>query len=895
MKYRFYFSTLMVLFSVLFIASGASAQETVINLVLFKGKVELVDTNGTAHTATIGQIFNTNQFPKVRLILGASLYLKQGKRLVELNRPGEFLIADLFAKNSSPVKNAIAFLKSLSQPRVYTKSALVRGKKGQQDTSDEAYFELLWERIVLEPTGQPSDLSPEDLLACAAWYSQNNKPTRVAYILERLSNLKAGNNEFYQQMRMESLRGIRLADINREVESTRQKISTDSSTLRYKALLIGINEYNHPAWQSLKNPISDIQSIRRLLIAVYNFNDSDIVLLENASYDQIIEAFNNLKGFVGEDTSLLVYYAGHGYYPPDEGEGYWIPRDAGEPESLRLFLPTTTVLGKIKSIKTKHTLLIADSCFSGSLIRKTRGVESNSRFYRDLSQKKSRQIITSGGLEPVDDQGAGKHSIFAGKLIDILSADRQEPLSASELAFQLRKEVKNAWSNQTPEYGRLQIADDERGEFFFVQLDNASVVGQKEAELEPAGVAVVPVPVPRMPKQTSYSYDHLPRGVCLAPKPFTDLRKCSFRGKKIEDISLEGANLQGVDFRYVKLSDVNLKGANLRKTDWRYSDIDGLYAPNIQGRHSDWRYTDITDSDFSHSDLSRIDLRYTNLQDVKLDYADLTGGDIRFFDVEDVSMEGTNLTKVNSNSDKLFGQKIIGIIEGVGGALEGALDKFDETEEPVEEVQDKPEPQQNQPGPESNRQDSILYLGIKPISFSMPRHELRPFNLGFYIGDMVQLGLEYGQTTKKKSNDFWDIESKMSTGGIYLRLFPVDSFNLLFAFNQLSMTNSAQTQTDSDSGNYAEINETEKVIIHTVGIGNQWLFDSGITLGVDWGLYSRVLVKGDPETTVENKGVSATEIAYAESEIDELEKDMEKEKMFSNRDQYLSLSIGYSF
>ena len=59
-----------------------------------------------------------------------------------------------------------------------------------------------------------------------------------------------------------------------------------------------------------------------------------------------------------EDTSLLIYYAGHGFYPVDEEEGYWIPKDAGSPETQKSFISSSSILGKVKALKTKHTLLI---------------------------------------------------------------------------------------------------------------------------------------------------------------------------------------------------------------------------------------------------------------------------------------------------------------------------------------------------------------------------------------------------------------------------------------------------------------------------------------------------------------------------------------------------------
>lgn len=837
-----------------------------------------MNTDGQKKPAKMGQQIDSTSYPGLNLSSNSSAYLKKGKKLVLIEKPGLYAIDSLFDAKTLRLSDALSFLSQLQKPRLFSTSTLARGGQEGTPVKDSDYFERIWERIVAESEEKVSAVPSVDLLAAAAWFKQREKKARVAFILERLNGQENGGNEFYRQMRLESFRGIRLVEINRELEFTRQQIAAKSATLRYKALLIGINNYNHPAWQRLKNPISDIRAIKQVLVENYRFHPADVMILEDAGYDEIVNAFNQLKRFSGNNTNLLVYYAGHGYYPQDEGEGYWIPKDAGKPDSLRLFLPTSTVLGKIKSIKTKHTLLIADSCFSGSLIRKTRGVESNSRFYQDLSRKKSRQIITSGGLEPVDDQGAGNHSIFAGKLLKILRQDRQEPLSASELAFHLRKEVKNAWGDQTPEYGRLQIKDDENGEFFFVQLEEKGAVKQ-----EPPIVPAPSAPIVKTPSTKAYSYDNLPRGVCLAPRAFTDLRNCSFRNKKMEDLNLEGANLLGVDFRYVQLEDVNLKGANLGKTDWRYSTIEGLIATGSYSGNSDWRYTRISDSDYSGSDLRKSEFRYTYLKDISFDYADMTNADIRYSSMNDVSMQGTNLTDVRTTSNELFGDKIKGIIKGIEGAVVGI-----KNDEPEEANQDTPTSY-------DIRQSSYLYLGIKPFSASYPESEMRPVNLGFYIGGRTQLGFEYGIIRNTDSSSTVDAEAFIESKGIYIRLFSEGSFNVMFGFNQLIWSGEATGYTAPNASTGMIVNETETAYLGTFAIGNQWLFDSGITIGADWGLLTGKLQDSKTTREVTDKGGSATETAKADRELNDLEETLGKEELFADRAHYLILSLGFSF
>jgi len=440
-----------------------------VQVILFSGNVVFFDSEGTSYSAEVGELLEVEQYPKVTLGENSRLYLYQDQNLLHLTQPGNYDLKQQSFQQSSFSQKIVGFLKGLSQPRSYITQAKARGEQEKSELKNQQYFENLWQELVLEVEYEPTFFSVEQLLSLAAWNEQLGNMPRAAYSLERLNSRTDLEGDFYQHLRGSTFQRVSLSAINLEVERTRKELSDATPALRYKALLIAVDNYDNPIWQPLDNPIRDVLALKKILITDYFFDPADVTVLKDPGFSDIIRALNKLKKELDENTHLLIYYAGHGYYPPDEEEGYWVPRDAGDPSTLQSFLPTSIILSKIRALSTRHTLLIADSCFSGSLIRKSRSLGTSSRFYRDLVRKKSRQIITSGGLEPVSDQGGGQHSVFAGQLLKILKQPRQEPLSASELALQLRKGVKNSGVAQTPEYGRLMIADEEGGEFFFVQ------------------------------------------------------------------------------------------------------------------------------------------------------------------------------------------------------------------------------------------------------------------------------------------------------------------------------------------------------------------------------------------------------------------------------------------
>jgi len=261
-----------------------------------------------------------------------------------------------------------------------------------------------------------------------------------------------------------------------QATNTTQTTTYNGST--YRALIIGNNQYqdNTKRWLSLNTAISDAKAVANLLDTHYGF--SDIVLLENATRSTILHALNNLTKRVNPKDSVLVYYAGHGYLDTETNTGYWIPVDA-HGEDHTTYLRNSTIRDELSIIasRAKHTLLISDSCFSGTLLRNsTRGAPpatGQDRYYQKVADKKSVQIIAAGGVEYVDDSYSNSgHSPFTYFLLNELLHNDRPVITASELSANVEKAVANN-TPQVPESGVLQGAGDELGEFIFLKLDIA--------------------------------------------------------------------------------------------------------------------------------------------------------------------------------------------------------------------------------------------------------------------------------------------------------------------------------------------------------------------------------------------------------------------------------------
>jgi len=235
---------------------------------------------------------------------------------------------------------------------------------------------------------------------------------------------------------------------------------------RYQALVIGNYTYKH--LPKLETAEKDARVVHELLAREYGYQS---VLLLNATRDELIRNLDRLRQELTERDNLLIYYAGHGHLDKLTGEGFWLPVDAEEDSQVE-WIPLSTVTRMLLASTAKHAIVVADSCYSGTLTRDSgahlaTGAGRAAELKR-LSQKRARKALTSGGLEPVVDGGRNGHSVFAGAFLDALRGNR-EVIDGHQLYLALRRNVVlNA--RQTPQYADIRFAGDEGGDFLFVPV-----------------------------------------------------------------------------------------------------------------------------------------------------------------------------------------------------------------------------------------------------------------------------------------------------------------------------------------------------------------------------------------------------------------------------------------
>ena len=118
----------------------------------------------------------------------------------------------------------------------------------------------------------------------------------------------------------------------------------------------------------------------------------------------------------------------------------------------------------VDAIKAKHILLISDSCFSGDFFRGHRGKlpKVNDEVIKRAYKLNSRQAITSGGLEPVTDEGFGGNSVFSHFFVKSLR-ENQKPFFVPSDFFPDVKAGVAENAEQFPRFGSLKGTGGQQG------------------------------------------------------------------------------------------------------------------------------------------------------------------------------------------------------------------------------------------------------------------------------------------------------------------------------------------------------------------------------------------------------------------------------------------------
>lgn len=254
----------------------------------------------------------------------------------------------------------------------------------------------------------------------------------------------------------------------------------------YYALVVGVSDYEH--WPKLRNAANDARQVAEGLKEL----GFAVKLVVDPSYAEMRSALRDLAYTMGieQQRGLLFYFAGHGEtleLADGTQLGFIIPRDCPLKSNDALGFDSKAIsMDEIEStalkVKSKHLLMVFDSCFSGSLFYVDRSPPAD---ITEKSARPVRQFITAGEAEEqVPDQSVFKVVFLQGiKGEADLNADGY--VTGSELGMHLETMVvRYSKGDQHPKYGKINNPKLDKGDFVFVP---------------PVKTPAPPAPVPQAP------------------------------------------------------------------------------------------------------------------------------------------------------------------------------------------------------------------------------------------------------------------------------------------------------------------------------------------------------------------------------------------------------------
>ena len=247
----------------------------------------------------------------------------------------------------------------------------------------------------------------------------------------------------------------------------------------YHALVVGVGDYS-PGWPDLPGAIKDAREVASSLKEL----GFTVKLVLDPTSSQLKTTLNDIAFGLGmvRNRALLLYYAGHGETLDlaDGTElGYIVPTDcplkSRDPKGFdNKAVSMRDIEDLALKVKSKHFLMLFDSCFSGSLFSLVRAAPVD---ITEKSARPVRQFITAGEAgEQVPDKSVFKIVFLDGIRGD---ADLNDDgyVTGSELGMHLQDKVVNyTRGGQHPQYGKINNPKLDKGDFIFQLASSGAIV-----------------------------------------------------------------------------------------------------------------------------------------------------------------------------------------------------------------------------------------------------------------------------------------------------------------------------------------------------------------------------------------------------------------------------------
>ena len=247
------------------------------------------------------------------------------------------------------------------------------------------------------------------------------------------------------------------------------------------ALIIGVDFK-----QATDSVIKDAKAIYRVLsnekLCGYKKENIKLLVDKKASKDNILEALDYFKVNTDENSSLLLYYSGHGDIDPETNDSYIIPFGECTRENV---IFGKTLRKKLGQMKSKRMIILFDCChsasffddkdetitqnFSNKLNHHTSNLEG---IAQEIDDEQGMAIVASSQKDELSWGTLGNYSLFTTCLIEALKAKQKHFFADEYIRMvetvnylfkrvpEMAKELKKAGVKAQRPYANLQMNND---------------------------------------------------------------------------------------------------------------------------------------------------------------------------------------------------------------------------------------------------------------------------------------------------------------------------------------------------------------------------------------------------------------------------------------------------
>jgi uncharacterized caspase-like protein len=250
-----------------------------------------------------------------------------------------------------------------------------------------------------------------------------------------------------------------------------QSPKTGLSYNKSAALIIYVSDYK--IWPPLRNTKAEADDLRKVL------EKQGFIVKVLPDPHNRVELESEINSFAADYAMsraydrVLIYFAGHGL--ARRNIGFLVPSDAPKPVFVASSLSADSRFYKetlkmnslyynMKDYRSKHVLLVLDTCSSGSIFgHNTKPAQSVARKNVDEAfRQDSRQVLTAG----FEDEEVPGKSIFTPLFLEAIEgkadSNQDAVVTVTEVYEYIRRNLplrKTDKKPQTPQYGEVDIQD----------------------------------------------------------------------------------------------------------------------------------------------------------------------------------------------------------------------------------------------------------------------------------------------------------------------------------------------------------------------------------------------------------------------------------------------------